>query len=863
MAKTLAQRGFLRGIDSSTPKESQRKSTVPRLSNLIMTKRGGLLTCDGSLIISALNGALAPGTGPWTEITLFQPINVNRYYIGIKKDYTAHIVSPASLTAADAGAGGTLGAGTYNYAIGALDGAGGESSPSTGSNNVTIAANHLVNLTWPASVNASGGYTIYRAPVNTVSGWLLIATAAAGATTFQDNGLPLGTQQLPGVNNTQQCVLYRIPATSYGPANVLASFPADPIVPVDGTPGGQGSGGGNSGGGGAAGAPPTPLGGNTGNLSPIPQIVQFANVAVLALGNGFAPRIFTDPTTVAAITNTFVAAYSDWTTGVAFAVGDIIMPTVGNAGNFVFKTLQAGVSGAAHPTWPQIANQQVQETAQALIWQNTGSTNTVPAPRGAAHAIVYAGSLWLANTSPTTTADKFDGPNCLKMSDLNNPTSWNPLNVAFLGKDDGDQLTGLASFSIAADGISPTGSLVVFKNFKTYQIVGVFGASDFAIQEAQTDLGCIAPRSITFLPGFGICRLTHLGVAIFDGVRDKLISEEIRPYLFGGQPDIFSMDWNFAYFSKGSQAADPPMYMLATPVAVNNLSFVTQINFQFVAGVSAWVVPTGLFFRVSRFTQIGATLVESDLSLEQTINIATNNTVVSVSTTGSAIDPLAVKYRIYFGVLSNAYMNFVELTPAQMASGIVLNGPGSFPNSGTIAIGIGGLTRVFCYDLVLKGWAIINLPFPISVLKQVRAVGTVPITITGDFSDGGMRRLQGGDTTFDGAAINWSMQSPEVFGKTANERMYYRRLNVRGTTTQSNLVLNATINNNGTDQSTLPFRVYQMGSIGSTSDFLAQIDLSFAAVTSHVTLSGSGVIEIDSLDWEIVPMSTGVPIALG
>jgi hypothetical protein len=862
LARSIPQRGWLKGVDASTPKESQRKATLPRGSNLLLTKRGALVTCDGSLIISQLNGALQPGTGPWTEITLFQPVNVNRYYIGIKKDYTAHLTVPNINAPTDAGAGGTLLAGTYIYAITALDGAGGETF-SSGPGTITILINHKITVTWSTVANAIS-YNVYRTPVNGVvaAARLLVNVTA---TTFTDDGsLSSGGPFIPGANTTQQCLFYKIPVTTYDAANIIATFPADPIVPVDGTGGGTGGGGGGSGGGGggSAGAPPTPLGGNMGNLSPIPQIIQFVNFGILALGNGFAPQLFTDPSAVTAITNTFVAAYPDWTTGVSFQAGDIIMPTAGNAGNFVFKAVQSGVAGAAHPTWPQTANQQVQETNQKLIWVNTGATNTVPAPRGAAHAIVYAGSLWVANTNPTTTSDNFDGPNCLKMSDLNNPKSWNPLNTAFLGKDDGDQITGMNAFSIAADGISPTGSLVVFKNFKTYQIVGVFGASNFAIQEAQTDLGCIAPRSITFLPGFGIARLTHLGIAIFDGVRDKIISEEIRPYLFGGTPDIASLDWNFAYFSKGSQAASPPMYMLATPVSLNNLSFSTAITFAFGAGVSTWAVPTNIFFRVSRFTVVSGQVAETDLSLEKTSAPATNNTVVTVQSTGG-LDPLAVKFRVYFGVLPNAYTSYAEITPAAMAAGVTLTGPASFPTAGTLMAGIGGLTRVFCYDLVLKAWAIIDLPFSISVLKQVRAVGTIPITVAGDFNDGAVRRLQSGDPDFDGSAINWQMRSPEVFGKTTNERLYYRRLNVRGTTTQAALTLNATINNNGSDGTTLPFRVYQMGSASGVFDFLAQIDLSFAGVTSHVTLSGSGQVEIDSLDWEVVPMSTGVPIALG
>lgn len=855
MARSIPQRAWLKGLDSSTPKDAQRKATFPRGSNLLLTKRGALITCDGSLFISQLNGALQPGTGPWTEITLFQPQNINRYYIGIKKTYGV-IATVAGLAVVDGGAGGVLVAANYRYIVTALDGAGGESA----ANAAVVFANpgaRKASVTWTVFATATG-YNVYRSPAGGAGGTEVFLTSVTTNAFLDDGSIAPGTNGPPGASSIQVCTFLRIPSASYGVANTLATFPADPIKPQDGTPGGTGGGGGGSTGG-SAGGPPSPLGGTPGNLSPIPQIVQFVNFAVLALGNGFAPQLFTDPSTVAAITNTFQAAYPDWTTGVVFAIGDIIMPTVGNAGNFVFKAVQAGTAGAAHPTWPQTANQQVQETSQKLIWVNTGATNTVPAPRGAAHAIVYAGSLWVANTSPTTTADNFDGPNCLKMSDLNNPKSWNPLNTAFLGKDDGDQITGLASFSIAADGISPTGSLVAFKNFKTYQIVGVFGASNFAIQEAQTDLGCIAPRSITFLPGFGIARLTHLGIAIFDGVRDKLISEEIRPYLFGGTPDIASLDWNFAYFSKGTQAAAPPMYMLATPVA---LASAAEAVMTLVADgtSSGWPLAANSFFRVTAFTSVSGTITETAIGNEFVLQPLFLSTSPHAQGTPN---PAATKYRVYFGAATSAYTSFVEITPAQLLAGVTFSSPAAFPNAGAINVGIGGLNRVFCYDLVLKAWAIIDLPFSISVLKQVRAVGTIPITVAGDFNDGAVRRLQGGALTFDGATIAWSMRSPEVFGKTANERLYYRRLNIRGTTTQIALVLSATVNNNGSDASTLPFRVYQMGSTSGVFDFLAQIDLSFAGVTSHVTLSGSGQVEIDSLDWEVVPMSTGVPIALG
>src|SRR5262249_45995890 len=151
----------------------------------------------------------------------------------------------------------------------------------------------------------------------------------------------------------------------------------------------------------------------------------------------------------------------------------------------------------------------------------------------------------------------------------------------------------------------------------------------------------------------------------------------------------------------------------------------------------------------------------------------------------------------------------------------------------------------------LKSWTIIDLPYAISVLKQVRAVGTIPITVTGGFNDGTVRRLQSNDPTFDGTAVSWSMRTAEVFGKEAAERIYFRRLSVRGTTTQTLIALNAVINIEGGDSSsTVPFKVYMQGSASGQSEWLAQVDLGYNAMNSHVTISGSGQAEIHALDWE-------------
>src|SRR6185437_11016800 len=364
------------------------------------------------------------------------------------------------------------------------------------------------------------------------------------------------------------------------------------------------------------------------------------------------------------------------------------------------------------------------------------------APRGAAHAIVYAGSLWLWNTYPTNTTDGLDGPSCLKMSDSDNPNSWNPLNTAFVNKSDGTQGMGMATFTVAEAGIAPQGTLVLFKDFSTYEITGVFGASDFSIQQAQTDMGCVAPRTILFVPGFGIVRMTHLGVAVYDGVRDRVISEEIRPYLFPDpdSTDISPLDWSYVHFSRAWQSANPPMYCVAFPL------------------------------------------------------LSTAN---------------------------------------------------------------GRLSRVACYDLVLKVWTLLDLPFDLSAGIQVRAEGTIPITVVCGDTDGTLRRLFAGDITFDGTKVSWSFQTANVFADGGDTRLYFRGLKLRGgyldtpslTVTPQYQGLAATAANAG---------MYAGAAQGfGLQAFEIVAALRNIAMNASAIVAGRGRIQVEAGDWEVEPKNSG------
>jgi hypothetical protein len=488
----------------------------------------------------------------------------------------------------------------------------------------------------------------------------------------------------------------------------------------------------------------SPYGGIPGQVNVIPQLVQFAGLEILILGNGYAPQSC-DPTktsaaTLTALTNTFQAAYPAWQPSVDWVTGAQVTDGAGN----YYTATQGGVSQTpGPPTWNIALGAQTADGS--VIWTSNGPLIASTAPRGAAHAVAYAGSLWLANTYPSTTSDGIDGPTCLKMSDANNPNSWNPVNTAFVGRNDGTQITGLQPFTIAALGISPTGSLCLFKEFTTYQVIGVFGSSTFEIQPAQTNLGCLAARSIQFLPGFGVVRYTHLGFAVFDGINDRLISEDIRPYLFGGvdsEADLVPVDPTYCYLAQSAQTTSPPMYLCAMPL-------------------------------------VGAS---------------------------------------------------------------------------------GSLTRLFCYDLVMKSWAVLDLPWAISSLGSMSAGEGYPLVLAGRVN-GAVERMQAGDVNWDSGGssqsnVAWSFRSPDIFGEGSSQRLFIEQVTIRGY--GSAAMVASIIASLWIDGRNIGAQGIDVVPQGGGSLFEARVSIFQNCYRAHLDISGNGGGAggtIDALDWFVVPKS--------
>lgn len=752
----VKQNKWLRGLNAAASIFSQPEGIVKAVSNLIFTRRGALRTCDGSKVLSSLNaGGPTTGQGLFLAISPFQPPPTNfgtitPFYIALQQ-YASNISAPVIATITAAGSSGSLGSGTYHYKVTSFD-----------YNGETIASNEVAVTTTQSNetstVTLSGGsptnaylYGVYRTAVNSAAGsegFLLSVPAQPNITSFTDDApdSAINFARTPPITNaTQQIAVIQITSSSYSAANIIAVLPStasnpSPCSSSIGSYGGSWTGGN---------VPLNPAGGIAGVSEQIPQIVPFLNQLILTMGNGVPPHAC-NGFSVVPIINSFNGSWPAWAASTVFSLGTILAVSATDGNTYLVTAIQGGESAATHPVWPIVRSQQVADGS--IIWQNSGIA-TIEAPVGAAHAIVYSGSLWLWNTWPTDTPDGLNGPSCLKMSDADDVNSWNPLNTAFVNKSDGTQGMGMATFTVAEAGISPQGTLVLFKDYSTYQVTGVFGASDFSIQQAQTDMGCVAPRTILFIPGFGIVRLTHLGFAIYDGVRDRLISEEIRPYLFPDSsglldPLIVPLDWSFVHLSKAWQTANPPMYCAVIPLG----------------GVGAAGYPV----------------------------------------------------------------------------------------------------RLCCYDLVLKIWTIIDLPWPVFAGVQSRIEGTIPISIVCGATDGTIRRIFAGDATWDGTAVSWSVKTPEVFTDAGATRLYVRRIKIRGTASDP-LSFSVTLDQQSFVNNPPVIPVYWSG---LSAGFSAQAFEAIAAggnstiivTNASAIISGSGRIQIEAVDWEVAPKPSGMSV---
>jgi len=353
----------------------------------------------------------------------------------------------------------------------------------------------------------------------------------------------------------------------------------------------------------------------------------------------------------------------------------------GATGYRVYRTVGGGTQSLIRET----ASTTLVDTGLTGTGQLPPTANTTASVTpGARWLALHENALWAWNTAAATSA--YDGPSSLRMSDVNEPASWPPAFQLFVDKDDGQEGTGLGVFTIAETGISPTNILIAFKNYATYQVSGIFTPSGLpSITKVQTDMGCSAGRSIQFLPRYGLMRLTHKGFALYDGLSDTLVSEPIRPYLFG-QDELTGIDWSTAALSTAAQLQNPPIYVCACPCAMQPPQSSTRVFvYDFIR--QTWMILTFPF----PFATINLLLFPTPPPQLQA-GEAGGNRVVRLFAGDEDDDgvpiPWSVRLPPFAGLLTRAYIRRCLLTlyhirPLQAISATFVIGPAALPQTVT------------------------------------------------------------------------------------------------------------------------------------------------------------------------------------
>jgi len=493
---------------------------------------------------------------------------------------------------------------------------------------------------------------------------------------------------------------------------------------------------------------------------------------------------------------------------------------------------------------------------------------------GAAHGVYHGGQLWIWNTYPFPLGN--DGPSVLRACaffadgspDLSNfPVTYRALVAA----NDGQQGMGSISYTSSEFGIAPTPTLVLFKNFTTYQVTGKFGDGSITITKAQTDMGCVAPRTIQFVPGFGIVRLTHFGVAVFDGVKDTLISEEIRPYLFQQEPDVAALNWGSVLQCVATVTVNPPMYVMAIPVSGIGSSLtpfapLTRLLCYDLV-LKAWTV-INIPQSIADFQGIGyiATL---ELPNRTPVTLFGDSpmsgpqfAMATSANSGGSLAPGTYYLMVTATGLprgeSAAYAE-IRIDVGGVGSGtITVSLPNGLITGATgyrVYVSIGGVGAEDRYIQVTGGGSLVITTTTIggSVVS-----GFPPVLV-------GIRQWLSGDQSWDGQPIVWSARLPEVFGKRPSNFVYFRQTIFRGKAFYSPITLKATFS--GVQQAMtvtqmptplLGGSLYGTGLYGyatygdAYADLVTQYDLGVTGVSANAEYSGTGPGEILSNDWHYV-----------
>jgi len=279
------------------------------------------------------------------------------------------------------------------------------------------------------------------------------------------------------------------------------------------------------------------------------------------------------------------------------------------------------------------------------------------------------------------------------------------------------------------------------------------------------------------------------------------------------------------------------------------------------------LTPGTYYIRIQATSVGGQTFTSGEYSINIVAEVGTfPQRITVVYSQGIVItlpnNPQIASWKIYVGT-SGSGSESEYINVAGGVTSVTLTNATSY-TAGKPIIGLGGyLSRIFCYDLVLKSWTVIDLPYPISVLKQFRTPGSLPITVMAGFFDGALRRWQAGDSTWDAGAVNagapsnsvvWGFQDAEVFTEGGTVNLFHNEVVIRGDGGPSSIVVTPEIN--GEVQATLQAALIALGN----GQYEARTRILQTAENLNLTIGGSGPATVEAVSYEVQPKPAGAAL---
>lgn len=166
------------------------------------------------------------------------------------------------------------------------------------------------------------------------------------------------------------------------------------------------------------------------------------------------------------------------------------------------------------------------------VWKWNGTTlttldisNSTNVPVGK-YIVFHKNRLFSAGVS--------GNPSILYYTELIDFENWGlEPNVEYIGKDDGDYITGLYSYG---------DYLYIFKQYSIWVLQGT-SPTEWVIRCISKNVGCLYQTTISEYQGY-LCFMSHRGVELFDGIKLTKISEPIQETIKGlRQINFAQLEW--------------------------------------------------------------------------------------------------------------------------------------------------------------------------------------------------------------------------------------------------------------------------------------------------------------------------------